>query len=119
MKAVLKTYTLKLVALRRNCRGSKKNLACSMTRAERLAMVEHEGSEFPLKNQAELLSLNRTSLYYRPVRPSPQEVAMKHRIDEIYTRYPFYGSRRITAQLKKEGWNINRKRVQRHMREMG
>lgn len=90
-----------------------------MTRAERLAMVEHEGSEFSLKTQAELLSLNRSSLYYKPVRPSPQEVAIKHRIDEIYTRYPFYGSRRITAQLKKEGWNINRKRVQRHMREMG
>lgn len=43
---------------------------------------------------------------------------LKHRIDELYTHYPFYGSRRITAQLQREGERINRKRVQRYMREM-
>lgn len=73
----------------------------------------------PLSVQAELLSLSRASLYYQPVPPSPEEVALKHRIDEIYTAYPFYGSRRITAQLRREGRTINRKAVQRHMREMG
>jgi putative transposase len=46
-------------------------------------------------------------------------VALKHRIDEIYTSYPFYGSRRITVHLQREGRIINRKTVQRHMREMG
>lgn len=51
--------------------------------------------------------------------PSPAEVAVKHRIDEIYTEYPFFGSRRITIQLRQEGMCINRKAVQRHMREMG
>lgn len=69
--------------------------------------------------QAELLSLSRSSLYYRPVPPSAEEVALKHRIDEIYTCYPFYGSRRITTQLRREGRVVNRKAVQRHMREMG
>ncbi len=73
----------------------------------------------PLAVQAELLSLSRSSLYYRPVPPSAEEVALKHRIDEIYTDYPFYGSRRITAQLRREGRTINRKAVQRHMRAMG
>jgi putative transposase len=46
------------------------------------------------------------------------EVALKHRIDEIYTGRPFYGSRRMTAQLRREGHAINRKRVQRYIREM-
>ncbi len=69
--------------------------------------------------QATLLGLNRTSLYYRPVGPDPQEVAIKHRIDEIYTASPFYGSRRMTAQLVTDGHPVNRKRVQRYMREMG
>lgn len=46
-------------------------------------------------------------------------MALKHRIDEIYTECPFYGSRRITAQLRREGKIINRKAVQRHMHEMG
>jgi putative transposase len=64
------------------------------------------------------LSLSRASLYYQPVLPSA-EVALKHRIDEIYTAHPFFGSRRITAQLRREEIMINRKAVQRHMREMG
>jgi hypothetical protein len=44
-------------------------------------------------------------------------VAIEHRIDALYTQHPFYGSRRITAQLRREGMTINRKVVQRHMRE--
>jgi putative transposase len=82
-------------------------------------LVEREGSELPLSVQADLLSLSRASLYYQPVPPSAAEVALKHRIDEIYTAYPFYGSRRITVQLRREGRSINRKAVQRHMQEMG
>ncbi len=82
-------------------------------------MVEREAGELPLSVQADLLSLSRASLYYEPVPPSAAEVALKHRIDEIYTAYPFYGSRRITAHLRREGKSINRKAVQRHMREMG
>lgn len=41
------------------------------------------------------------------------------RLDEPYTRTPFYGSRRMTVWLRKQGWEVNRKRVQRLMREMG
>jgi len=82
-------------------------------------MVEREHPELPLTVQADLLSLSRSGLNYQPVAPSPQEVALKHRIDEVYTRYPFYGSRRITAVLRREGSGLNRKAVQRHMREMG
>jgi putative transposase len=81
-------------------------------------MVEYEGKELPLCQQAELLGLSRSSLYYKPAKPTAEEVAIKHRIDEIYTRYPFYGSRRIRVQLNREGHQINRKRVQRYMREM-
>jgi len=84
-----------------------------------VALVEGEGPELSLKVQADLLSLSRSSLYYQPVQASAQEVAIKHRIDEIYTQYPFYGSRRITVQLQREGIGINRKAVQRRMREMG
>jgi len=44
---------------------------------------------------------------------------MKRQIDEIYTQHPDYGSRRIAASLKRKGVQVNRKAVQRHMREMG
>ncbi len=52
-------------------------------------MMEWGNSKLPVSQQADLLGLNRSSLYYRPVAPSPEEVAIKHRIDEIYTKYPF------------------------------
>lgn len=90
-----------------------------MTRAERLALLDFDDAELTVRDQATLLSLNRSSLYYKPVQPSPEELALKHRIDELYTEYPFYGSRRIAAQLGREGLVVNRKAVQRHMQEMG
>jgi putative transposase len=69
--------------------------------------------------QADLLSLSRSSLYYQPRPPSAAEVQLKHRMDEIYTQYPFYGARKIAAQLRREGMEINRKTVGRYMNEMG
>ena len=68
--------------------------------------------------QAELLGLSRASLYYMPVGPSAREIAIKHRIDELYTDYPFLGSRKMTAFLRREGMQISRPTVQNYMREM-
>jgi len=82
-------------------------------------LVDWDDPEVPIKTQAALLGLNRSSLYYKPAPPSPEELALKRRIDELYTESPFYGSRRITALLRREGYQVNRKAVQRHMREMG
>ena len=84
-----------------------------------MALLEGDNPDLPLTTQADLLGLNRTGLYYQPVAPSPEEVQIKHQIDKLYTDYPFYGSRRITKQLCRDGTLINRKAVQRHMREMG
>jgi putative transposase len=81
-------------------------------------MIERTNNRLPLKTQAELLSLSRSSLYYRPKAPSAQEVQAKQRIDEIYTAHPFLGSRKITVLLRKE-MRISRPTVQRYMRAMG
>jgi putative transposase len=81
--------------------------------------VERGRSALPLTVQADLLSLSRSGLYYYPRTPSLEDVTIKHRIDALYTQYPFYGSRRITAQMRRDGAVINRKAVQRHMRQMG
>ena len=82
-------------------------------------MLDLGPDTLPLTTQTALLSLNRSSLYYRPFGPDAVEVTLKHRIDALYTEHPFYGSRRMTAQLQREGRAVNRKRVQRYMREMG
>ena len=46
-------------------------------------------------------------------------MALMRAIDELYTATPFYGSRRLRAALQRDGWTVNRKRVQRLMRLMG
>jgi putative transposase len=71
----------------------------TLTRQERVALIERAEGELPLRLQADLLSLSRSSLYYQPLLLSAEEVRLKHRIDEVYTQSPFYGSRKIAAQL--------------------
>ena len=97
----------------------KKNLASTLLRSERYQLIERNEPELPLVVQTELLSLNRTSLYYEPAGPSAEEVAAKHHIDKLYTEHPYYGSRRITVVMCQEGRCISRPTVQRYMREMG
>jgi putative transposase len=98
---------------------AKKKLATSLIRAERLNLLERQQSALALRAQTDLLSLTRTSLYYRPLAPPPEQVALKHRIDEISTERPYYAVRRITAQLRRDGILVNHKAVARHRREMG
>ncbi len=90
-----------------------------LSRDERRELIDWENRELSVKTQAQLLSLNRSGLYYQPRPPSAEEVAFKHRIDEIYTQYPFYGYRKIAKQLPRQGYAINQKTVAQYMREMG
>ena len=91
----------------------------TLTRTERRALVEPEQQEVSLTAQAHILSLSRSSLYYRPVPPSVTELAAKHRIDELYLEFPYYGARRMAAQLQREGLSIDRKTARKYMQEMG
>ena len=67
-----------------------------LNRDERVELIDRAKEELSLSVQAQLLGLNRTSLYYQSVSPSEAEIALKHRIDRLYTDHPYYGSRRIT-----------------------
>lgn len=62
-------------------------------------MVEPDNKDVPLTLQAKILSLSRSSLHYKRVGSSESEIRPKYKIDEIYTRHPVYGSRRITVEL--------------------
>lgn len=90
-----------------------------VSRPTRVNEIEWTSEQLTIKEQAELLSLNRTSLYYKVTPVGERELLLRRRIDEIFTAWPFYGSRRIRAVLQREGWQINRKAVQRVMGEMG
>ena len=82
-------------------------------------MIECRHPELSVRRQCVLLGLNRASLYYVPAQEGAENLALMRVIDEHYTRTPFYGSRRITADLQRQGYAVNRKRVQRLMHTMG
>ncbi len=84
----------------------------------RRALVE-SNAPLPMRRQCELLGVNRSSLYYEPVEPDAEELALMRRMDELHLKQPFFGSRMMTQTLKAEGAIVNRKRVQRLMRLMG
>lgn len=81
-------------------------------------MVQPDHKELSVRRQCELLRLARSGLYYEPVGVSARELELMRRIDELYMKYPFYGSRRMTDVLCLEDV-VNRKCVQRLMRIMG
>lgn len=97
----------------------EKNLEHSLDRSKRMELIDWEQKELPISTQATLLHLNRSSLYDQKVAPSAEEVACKHRIDEIFTDHPYSGYRKVAAQLHREGRAINEKTVAKYMREMG
>jgi putative transposase len=90
--------------------------------AEKVAMIEPDHGVLSVSRQCELLALPRSS-YYRcvdtPTGELKEGLALMRLIDELYTRYPFYGTRKMRDHLRRQGHQVNRKRVQRLMRLMG
>ena len=72
-----------------------------------------------IERQCKLIGIHRSGIYYKPSGPDPEDLVLMADIDRMYTDFPFYGSRRITVVLQRQGWIINRKRVVRLMRHMG
>src|SRR5271166_4233416 len=90
-----------------------------MNLPERRALVDPDDPVLSIAAQCRLLRVSRSTLYYQPEPVDPDDLAMMRRMDELYMASPFYGSRRMVAVLRREGWEVNRKRVQRLMRVMG
>jgi putative transposase len=84
----------------------------------RRGLVE-PGASLSVRRQCELLRVNRSSVYYEKVGPDAEELELMRRIDELHLKHPFYGSRRIARELRGQGLQANRKRIQRLMRVMG
>jgi putative transposase len=77
------------------------------------------GEKLSVKRQCDLLGLNRTGLYYKP-RPVPEaDLQLMRRIDELHLQFPYYGARRLAAQLDRDGYDAGRLHVRSLMRRMG
>ncbi len=90
-----------------------------MSRGDRKAMITRERPDLSLSRQCRLLSISRSSFYYAPKGESPENLALMRRIDELFLKYPFYGSRQMVRQLRRDGVRVGRQRVRRLMRLMG
>lgn len=82
-------------------------------------LVEPAHPEFSIRRQCELLGVNRATYYYVPATESPLNLELMRLIDEQYMRTPFYGWPRMTVYLRRQGYLVNHKRVQRLMQRMG
>ena len=75
--------------------------------------------DLPIKRQAELLQISRSSVYYQPRPVSEADLAIMRQIDELHLEYPFAGARMLRDMLKAKGVKIGRKHVGTLMKRMG
>lgn len=90
-----------------------------MSRVERKTMIRRDHRDLSLSRQCRLVSISRSSFYYAPSGESEENLCLMRRIDELFMKYPFYGSRQMMRHLRREGVCIGRHRVRRLMRLMG
>ena len=89
-----------------------------MSRAERMSAVGAVDG-LSLVRQCALAGVSRSSLYYRPAGESVENLALMREIDELHTKYPFYGVRQMRSHLRLGGVVVGVNRVRRLMRLMG
>jgi putative transposase len=90
-----------------------------MSAPDRRAKLDRDHASLSVRRQCTMLGIARSGVYRLPRPANDDDLALLRRIDELFTRWPFLGSRRMTAMLRAEGRTINRKRVRRLMRRMG
>jgi len=81
--------------------------------------IDPTDPQLSIAQQCQLAGLARSSYYYQPQGESGLNLELMRRIDEQYTRTPFYGAPKMTAWLKTQGFEVNHKRIARLMRLMG
>lgn len=81
--------------------------------------MDLERADISVLRQCELLGLARSSLYYKPKVVSEETLTLSRLLDEVYTEHPYYGVRRMTAQLKKLGHAVGCRRVRGLLRHLG
>ena len=90
-----------------------------MSRGERKALIRRDQPELSLSRQCEILASSRSSFYYAPKGESPANLTLMRRIDELFLKYPFYGSRQMVRQLRRVRVRVGRHGVRRLMQLMG
>jgi len=80
-------------------------------------MVDTQRKGLSIRKQCSLLSVNRSNVYYKTILPR-NDTELANEIHELWLEMPYYGYRRITAELQRRGYQVNHKRILRLMRTM-
>lgn len=80
-------------------------------------MITQLSETYPAGRVCDLLDCARSTYYYEPV-VDPEDARLIGAIEPILMRWPFYGYRRVTAQMKREGHSVGETRVRRLLRQM-
>ncbi|AXE94732.1 IS3 family transposase [Paraburkholderia terricola] len=86
--------------------------------AERKAMIDRTHA-LPVSQQARLVGIARSSVYYQAQPVSEADQLLMRRIDELHMEFPFAGARMLARLLRREGHEIGRRRVRTLMKRMG
>lgn len=90
-----------------------------MSLEEKLSMIDKSHKNLSMRQQCQLIGLNRSNLYYDAAGESKENLLLMRLLDEEYTRHPFKGVLRMEAYLYDLGYCVNTKRVRRLLRLMG
>lgn len=71
--------------------------------AKKWSMIRRDHPKLSISRQCKLVSLSRSAFYYTPVGIDAATLDMMKKIDRMFTKYPFFGSRQIVAYLRREG----------------
>jgi putative transposase len=82
-------------------------------------MIDAADQNLSISRQCRLLNINRSSYYYKKRPIKPIELKLMELIDKQYLKTPTWGSRSMRNHLRRLGYKVNRKRVQRLMRLLG
>ena len=82
-------------------------------------MIEPGHPKLSIVKQCDLVKISRSSFYYEGKSESDFNLALMRLIDEQFLETPYYGSRQMARHLRRQGYNVGRKRIRRLMRKMG
>ena len=80
-------------------------------------MIDKLAEDYPVSVVCDLLDCSRSTYYYEP-EVNPEDASIIKAIEPILMRWPFYGYRRVTAQLKREGQEVGETRVRRLLKQL-
>ena len=90
-----------------------------LNREKRQKMIDPAHQNLSVSRQCQILKINRSTFYYKKKPIKPEDLKLMELIDKQYLKTPTWGSRSMRNYLRRLGYKINRKRVQRLMRLMG